>query len=331
MEIDEILGYMKIINGDMDAPAVYEGEKEVEEAFLAFVGEFGKFVDEQYMHKKDDHDFDDHDRDEFDWDELNNFMVLVDTRNTEIYGIRDYGRYSMSASDFFLRSRFLPVYMNPGYPVLDLGLISQTLGLYEDMIKEIKETAVNNGKTPLVLIRNLGFNVYQAWDFDKGRDMIVAEYKDFRDKFTVTDMATECELDNKPYFVFPPSVDMIKASRLDLYPYEWTHKMSFDEWEERAVMEVDKDLLAKIEDKKIKGIFLRGVDMVNKGRMLNLGNEVDFMKLEQRVERFVKILKFGPIEPLISDEAKLIVKAVRSIEESVPILRIKLPMNKSEK
>lgn len=44
MKIDEILGYMKIINSDIDAPDVYEGEKEVEEAFLTFAGEFGKSI-----------------------------------------------------------------------------------------------------------------------------------------------------------------------------------------------------------------------------------------------------------------------------------------------
>ena len=313
----EILGFMPILHINADEADVFYGEKAVEEAFLAFAGDFDAFYKNQIKQGVECVD-------DSEWDDNNKFMVLVDTKNEEVIGIRDHGRYTMNPSDYFLRSNLLPVFMNANYPVFFNDRIPVVLDMYESMLRDAKEKAKSCKKSPLIFIRHIWANEHIAWSLDEGREVVVDEYKTYRNSFKIRDRDTDLNYDPNEYFVYTPSEEIIKATDIWLFPQVWIHKMRWDDWEKREVMEINDELVAMIMDKELKGIYLRGIDLVNKGRMMDLGNDEDFANLEKRVERFGKLITLSAPKDIIRSEAELIMKSVRSIESRITIMRFKV-------
>ncbi len=319
----EILGFMPILHKDADEADVFYGEKAVEDALLDFAENYKVFYNSQVKQVAECED-------DSEWDDNNKFMVLVDIESKEVIGIRDHGRYTMNPSDYFLRSNLLPVFMNAAYPVFYSDRIQDVLDIYESMLRDVREKAKDCNKSPLIFIRHIWANEHIAWSLDEGREVVVDEYKTYRNSFKVRDRETGLNYDPSEYFVYTPSEEFIKATDIWLYPQVWTHKMRWDDWEKREVMEINDELVAMIKDKELKGIYLRGIDLVNKGRMMDLGSDEDFANLEKRVERFGKLVTLSAPKDIIRSEAELIMKSVRSIESRITIMRFKVLPDKNE-
>ena len=72
-----------------------------------------------------------------------------------------------------------------------------------------------------------------------------------------------------------------------------------------------------IEDKNVKGIYLRSIDLINNSRGFDLGNDDLIANLETRVERFEKIMKTSPLPVLIEEEVKLLSSSIENIEKNI--------------
>lgn len=316
---DDLLEYMVVVDEEARGAIVYYGEENVRNGFLSYAAEYYRNVDAP-LGSRSDHYISI-------WEENNDFLILVDIVTRELYGIRDFGRYSMGASDYFLCSDLLPVFMHPGDGKFEMSKVDRMLGLYYDMLKDIEYAADKSGKSPLVITESMFDNEYLAWDIRNSRTIIVNNYKEYNDKYVLRDHLSEEEIDHDGYFIWAPSDDIITGVDLFLDPFEWKHKLEDDEWEKRDTIKADAYILSCIKNKNIRGIYLRGVDLINKGRMMDLGCDDEFARLEKGIENFERYVSLGEEDEYIK-ESGYIRKEIIDIEKRVPILRITVKLGK---
>ncbi len=250
-----------------------------------------------------------------DWPEHNSFMVLRSYETEELFGIRDYGRYSMDPSDYFMRTEFLPVFTHPGSETIDMSDASKVLDLYYEMVDEL-ENAIEE-ETPLVIIKQLTTDNYLAWDFDAEREVIVKGFKTYRDSFTVIDTDSTQNLNPEKFYIYIPHDEFIRATGIALDPFALGHKLPTDPWESREIISISLNVLNEIKDENVKEIYIKGVAVANRAHTTNLGCDNAFFDLESRVDRLESLVKLDAPAEVVKKEAELINKAIHEIESKV--------------
>ncbi len=148
------------------------------------------------------------DEDRFEWTYHNHYAILINPITRNVYGIRDYGRYSLDAEDNLFRTPYIPMRTDQPETSQELAEhVDRLISLYQ---KEISLMYRMSSK-PLFLIEYAdGGSNFRAWSLAEHKPLYVYGYEGYHDYFFIADNEYSDIEENVGYTILPPSHDLAK-------------------------------------------------------------------------------------------------------------------------
>ena len=182
---------------DPNAPEadVYEGYEDICEAWKEYI----VFCDTELSSG---------DENRYDRAYRTNFIVLIDSVTRVVYGIRDYGRYSLNAEDILFVTPYIPMCKDP---ILNSLQLAEHVDLLMTLFQEEISSMYALSSNPLFLIQHeLDGSNFLAWSLTEHNALYVYGYEGYPDYFFIAQLDDPDHFEeNTKYTIVPPSYDLV--------------------------------------------------------------------------------------------------------------------------
>ncbi len=198
----------------------------------------------------------------------------------------------------------------------------QDIKLRCDVLKEQVANARIEGlkykKKPLILCKNIDAVKYLAFSMEDRKLDLVTDYKAFKDSFKISDIFDiDWAEGSSDYTVYTFPEAAISALGFRLNSESWMRLTKFDEWHKQPLIKIRKDLIEKAKyynELDAELVYRKAAEFINHFHREKVENMELYVRLEERFERFVKLLELVAPDEIVEKSIHLIKSSIDDIE-----------------